>query len=296
MGRIAARFERCLSEGRTALVTFLMAGDPDPLLSTEILRSLPEAGADIIELGIPFSDPIGDGVAIQNAARRALKAGTTLRKTLGIVREFRVRDDETPIVLMGYYNSICAYGLNFVTDAKAAGVDALLIFDLPPEQDPELCMPALGAGLDWIRVITPTTDERRLPKLLTNSGGFLYYISVNGVTGGLAPDFEKVRRSVCELRNSTSLPIAVGFGIKTAEQIRTVGDFADAAIVGSALAECIESSLYDGYGTTDTLPRVKKLVASLASRAPRKVVPRIPEFLEVASAAAIQSVATCCSV
>ena len=268
MTRIRARFEQCFRDGRTALVTFVMAGDPDPSTSSEILRSLPAAGADIIELGIPFSDPIGDGVSIQNAAARALKAGTTLRRTIQIVREFRETDSETPLVLMGYYNSICAYGAEFVHDAKEAGIDALMIIDLPPEEDQELCLPALAAGLEWIRFVTPTTDERRLPKVLENSCGFLYYVSVNGVSGSSAPDFEKVRQSVARVRESTSLPIAVGFGIKTPESVAVVGTFADAAVVGSAITECIESSLDgDGRGTEETIVLVTKLVASLAKGA-----------------------------
>jgi len=271
MTRIGARFEQCLRDGRTALVTFVMAGDPDPSTASEILRSLPAAGADLIELGIPCSDPIGDGVSIQKAAARALKAGMTLRKTIQIVRQFRETDNETPLVLMGYYNSIWAYGAGFVEDAREAGVDALMIVDLPPEEDPELCLPALAAGLDWIRFITPTTNEGRLPKVLHNSCGFLYYVSVNGVSGASAPDLEKVSQGVARVRKSTSLPIAVGFGIRTPETVAAVGEFADAAVVGSAITECIESSLSgDGGGTEQTVTRVTKLVASLADGARRK--------------------------
>ncbi len=278
MNRIGARFKKCFGENRAALVTFVMAGDPNPEASIEIMRCLPAAGADIIELGIPFSDPIGDGTSVQNAAFRSLKAGTTLHTTLHIVREFRKTDSETPVVLMGYFNPICAYGVEFVNDAKAAGVDGLMIVDMPPEQDPELCDPAQAAGLDWIRFVTPTTDERRLPAVLHKSCGFLYYVSVNGVSGSAPPDFEKVKRNVAEVRKSSSLPIAVGFGIKSAETASIVGAFSDAVVVGSALAECIGASLDDtGRETERTVPKVEALVASLARGVRTRSRPRIPE-------------------
>ena len=217
--RIDRRFAALKAEGRPALVTFMTAGDPDPATTLALLKALPAAGADVIELGMPFSDPMADGPAIQAAGLRALKGGQTMAKTLDLVRAFRKSDDATPIVLMGYYNPIYVRGsAAFVAEAKAAGVDGLIIVDLPPEADDELCIPALEAGLNFIRLATPTTDDKRLPTVLTNTSGFVYYVSINGITGSAAPDASRVAESVARIKRHTHLPVAVGFGVKTAEQ------------------------------------------------------------------------------
>src|SRR3984885_12115398 len=221
--RIDRRFAALKQEGRAALVTFTMAGDPDYATSVAILKALPKAGADIIELGMPFTDPMADGPAIQAAGLRALKAGQNMKKTLAAVREFRAGDDATPIVLMGYYNPIYIYGVaRFLVDAKAAGVDGLIVVDLPPEEDEELCLPALKAGLNFIRLATPTTDDKRLPAVLANTSGFVYYVSITGITGMAAPDTGKVAGAVARIKRHTTLPVAVGFGVKTAEQARAI--------------------------------------------------------------------------
>jgi len=234
--RIDKRFAALKKEGRAALVTFIMAGDPEYDTSLAIAKALPKAGADIIELGMPFTDPMADGPAIQAAGLRALKAGQRMTRTLSLVRDFRKDDDQTPVILMGYYNPIYIYGNErFLADAKAAGVDGLIIVDLPPEEDDELCLPALKAGLNFIRLATPTTDDKRLPKVLTNTSGFVYYVSVTGVTGTAAPDTSKVTGAVARIKRHTRLPVAVGFGVKTAEQARAIAEGADGVVVGSAL-------------------------------------------------------------
>src|SRR5450432_126595 len=234
--RIDTRFAELRKQGRSAFIAFLMAGDPDPATSLEIIKALPKAGADIIEIGMPFTDPMADGPAIQAAGLRALNAGQTLRKTLAMVREFRKGDDATPIVLMGYYNPIYIYGVDkFLVDAKSAGVDGLIVVDLPPEEDDELCLPTLKAGLNFIRLATPTTDDKRLPAVLNNTSGFVYYVSITGITGSAAPDTAKVNAAVARIKHHTKLPVAVGFGVKTAEQARAIASGADGVVVGSAL-------------------------------------------------------------
>ena len=246
--RLEARFAALRAEGRGGLVTFTTAGDPDFETALEILQGLPAAGADVIELGMPFSDPMADGPAIQASSLRALKAGMTLAKTLELVRRFRAGDQATPVILMGYYNPIYSYGnARFLADAVAAGVDGLIIVDLPPEEDAELCRPALEAGLHWIRLATPTTDDARLPTVLSNTSGFVYYVSIMGITGTRSATAEAVQGAVARLKRHTDLPVAVGFGIKTPEQAAEVARAADAAVVGSALVERIKGAL-DGEG------------------------------------------------
>jgi tryptophan synthase alpha chain len=214
--RIEARFEQCRQEGRAALVTYVMAGDPDPETSLEILKSLPAAGADIVEFGLPFTDPMADGPAIQAAGLRALKGGQDLAGTLALIRRFRAGDQTTPVILMGYYNPIYVYGVErFLADAREAGVDGLIVVDLPPEEDEELCLPALRAGLAFIRLATPTTDDRRLPAVLANTAGFVYYVSITGITGAATPDFGKVATAVERIKRHTPLPVVVGFGVKS---------------------------------------------------------------------------------
>ena len=269
-----SRLENCFAalkqQNRPALVSYLTAGDPDAETSRRLLHGLPKAGVDIIELGMPFSDPMADGPAIQKAALRALNNGQTQAKTLEMVRRFRTEDSTTPIVLMGYYNPIYCYGVErFLTDAAKAGVDGLIVVDLPPEHDEELCQPAAQHGIDFIRLATPTTDAKRLPKVLANASGFIYYVSVAGVTGGSAPTPERLESAVAGLREHTELPIAVGFGIRTAEQAATIGRFSDAVVVGSALVDCIENA-----NTPDeAVERVHGLVGELAEsvRACREV-------------------------
>ena len=264
--RIDTRFAALKAEGRPALVTFITAGDPDMATSLEVLKALPEAGADVIELGMPFSDPMADGPAIQLAGQRALRGGQTLVKTLDMVRAFRKGDDSTPIVLMGYYNPIYSYGNErFLADAKEAGVDGLIIVDLPPEADDELCLPAIDAGLNFIRLAAPTTDDRRLPRVLENTSGFVYYVSITGITGSASPDPAKVAASVARIKAKTDLPVAVGFGVRTAEQARAIGEAADGVVVGSALVGAIADTL-DGEGkaTSATVGAVTGLVRELA--------------------------------
>jgi tryptophan synthase alpha chain len=264
--RIDHRFAELKSAGRAALVTFLTAGDPDPATSLAILRALPAAGADVIELGMPFTDPMADGPAIQMSSQRALKAGQTLKQTLAMVRDFRRDDAATPIVLMGYYNPIYIYGVDrFLADAKAAGVDGLIVVDLPPEEDEELCLPALKAGLNFIRLATPTTDDKRLPAVLANTSGFVYYVSITGITGAAAPDPGKVGEAVARIKRHTRLPVAVGFGVRTAEQAAAIASGADGVVVGSALVSALKASLDGGdKATAKTVTSVVNLVAELA--------------------------------
>jgi tryptophan synthase alpha chain len=265
-GRIDRRFAELRKDGRAALVTFTMAGDPDYATSVAILKALPKAGADMIELGMPFTDPMADGPAVQAAGSRALRAGQTLKKTLATVREVRAGDDATPIVLMGYYNPIYIYGVDrFLADAKAAGVDGLIVVDLPPEEDSELCLPAMKAGLNFIRLATPTTDDKRLPAVLTNTSGFVYYVSITGITGAAAPDTGKVASAVARIKRHTKLPVCVGFGVRTAEHARAIAEGADGVVVGSALVDAVRQSLGpDGKPTAKTVTAVTDLVRALA--------------------------------
>jgi len=264
--RIEARFAELKKQGRSAFITFVMAGDPDPITSLEIIKALPGAGSDLIEVGMPFTDPMADGPSIQAAGLRALKAGMTLKKTLAVVREFRKGDDATPLVLMGYYNPIYIYGVDqFLVDAKAAGVDGLIVVDLPPEEDSELCLPAMKAGLNFIRLATPTTDDRRLPAVLANTSGFVYYVSVTGITGSAGADSAAVAQAVARIKRHTKLPICVGFGIRTPEAARAIAANADGAVVGSALVEALRRSLdADGKAGAKTVDAVAGLAASLA--------------------------------
>src|ERR687889_1072731 len=242
--RIESTFARCRAEGRAALVTYVMAGDPDPATSLAILKGLPQAGADIVEFGLPFTDPMADGPSIQAAGLRALKSGQTTAKTLDLVRQFRKEDADTPVILMGYFNPIYIYGVErFLDDAKAAGVDGLIVVDLPPEEDDELCLPALGAGLNFIRLATPTTDDKRLPAVLANTSGFVYYVSIAGITGTATPDSGRVAAAVERIKRHTKLPVAVGFGVKTAEQARAIARGADGVVVGSALVDALRATL-----------------------------------------------------
>ncbi|MCB1519422.1 MAG: tryptophan synthase subunit alpha [Hyphomicrobiaceae bacterium] len=265
--RIDRRFAALKAEGRAGLVTFVTAGDPDIDTARKILAGLPAAGADIIELGMPFSDPMADGPAIQASSLRALKAGQKMGRTLEMVAEFRKSDDQTPIVLMGYYNPIYVYGSDrFVADAVTAGVDGLIVVDVPPEADDELCLPAVAAGLNFIRLATPTTDAKRLPKVLNNTSGFVYYVSITGITGAAAPDVNSVHRQIARIKESTALPVAVGFGVRSPEQARALAEVADAVVVGSAIVTEIEKSLdAEGRATSGTVPGVLDLVKSLAA-------------------------------
>jgi tryptophan synthase alpha chain len=264
--RIDARFAELAKEGRSAFVTYVMAGDPDPATSLDIVKALPKAGADIIELGIPFTDPMADGPSIQAAGLRALKGGMTLKKTLEMVRGFRADDNTTPLVLMGYYNPIYIYGVDkFLADAKAAGVDGLIIVDLPPEEDTELCIPAMKAGLNFIRLATPTTDDKRLPAVLANTAGFVYYVSITGITGAATPDFGKVATAVERIKRHTPLPVVVGFGVKSGAHAAAVAEGADGVVVGSALIDALKNTL-DGQdrATAGTIEAVTKLVKELS--------------------------------
>lgn len=263
--RISRRFAAVAAQGRPALVTFVMAGDPDFDTALSIVSALPAAGADVIEIGMPFSDPMADGPAIQAAGLRALHGGQTLPKTIELVRRFRATDSETPIVLMGYYNPIYVYGPErFLADAKAAGVDGLIVVDLPPEADDELCTPALAAGLNFIRLATPTTDDHRLPRVLANTSGFVYYVSITGITGAAKPDAARVAEAVGRIKRHTSLPVAVGFGVRDAETAREIGRNADGVVVGSAIVQAIAGSLVDGKAGPATVAAVTTLVADLA--------------------------------
>jgi tryptophan synthase alpha chain len=264
--RIEARFAQLKAQGRAGLVTFVTAGDPDPATSARLLKGLPAAGADLIELGMPFSDPMADGPAIQASSQRALKAGMTLSATLEQVRGFRAEDPDTPVILMGYYNPIYSYGVDaFLRDATGAGVDGLIIVDLPPEEDEELCLPTIGVGIHWIRLATPTTDDERLPVVLTNTSGFLYYVSIMGITGTRSASREAIREAMARLKAHTDLPVAVGFGIKTGDQAREVALHADAAVVGSALVDRVRDNLdADGRPQKGLVEDVLSLVKSLS--------------------------------
>jgi tryptophan synthase alpha chain len=267
MTRIDRRFAALKEEGRAGLVTFITAGDPDYDTSLALLKSLPRAGADIIELGMPFSDPMADGPAIQASSQRALKAGQTMKKTLAMVKAFREQDKTTPIVLMGYYNPIYVYPVApFLKDAATAGVDGLIVVDMPPEEDEELRPAASKAGLNFIRLATPTTDAKRLPAVLANSSGFVYYVSIAGITGTAAPDVSKVGAHVARIKAQTDLPIAVGFGVKTKEQVISLARAADAVVVGSALVSAVAQSLDQaGKASKATASSVLSLVEQLAS-------------------------------
>jgi tryptophan synthase alpha chain len=264
--RIDRRFAALRKEGRAAFVAFVMAGDPDYDSSLAILKALPQAGADVIELGMPFTDPMADGPAVQAAGLRALNGGQDMKRTLALVRSFRRGDDGTPIVLMGYYNPIYVYGVErFLADAGSAGVDGLILVDLPPEEDEELCLPALKAGFNFIRLATPTTDDRRLPAVLANTSGFVYYVSITGITGAAAPDTTKVAAAVKRIKRHTALPVCVGFGVRTAEQARAIAQSADGVVVGTALVEAVRKSLgLDGRATPASVLAVADLVRALA--------------------------------
>ena len=270
--RIDVRFAELRKQNRPALVTFISAGDPDLATSEKILAGLPQAGADVIELGMPFSDPMADGPAIQASSQRALKAGQTMIKTLEMVRRFRQSDSDTPIVLMGYYNPIYVYGnARFVDEAKAAGVDGLIVVDVPPEADDELCLPAVHAGLNFIRLATPTTDAKRLPAVLKNTSGFVYYVSITGITGAATPVANDVHNQVKRIKGQTDLPVVVGFGVKTGDQAKAIAKGADGVVVGSALVSAIEKSLNsDGKATAATAKAVLEMVENLSAalRAP----------------------------
>ncbi|MBW3099098.1 tryptophan synthase subunit alpha [Pseudohoeflea coraliihabitans] len=264
--RIDSRFATLKAEGRPALVTYVMGGDPDFDTSLEILKALPDAGADVIELGMPFSDPMADGPAIQMAGRRALKQGQSLARTLELARRFRESDDETPIVLMGYYNPIYIYGVTrFLADAKSAGIDGLLVVDLPPEMDEELCLPALEAGVNFIRLATPTTDDKRLPAVLKNTSGFVYYVSMTGITGSAISDTSKVNEAVKRIKSHTDLPVCVGFGVQSAAQAQAIGQSADGVVVGTAIVRAMAASLdAEDSPTAGTVTAVRALVSELA--------------------------------
>ena len=264
--RMDKRFADLKDEGRAGLVTFTMAGDPDYAVSLALTKALPKAGADVIELGMPFTDPMADGPAIQAAGLRALGSGQNMVKTLALVKAFREEDNHTPVVLMGYFNPIYIYGVEkFLTDAKAAGVDGLIVVDLPPEEDDELCIPALKADLNFIRLATPTTDDKRLPMVLQNTSGFVYYVSITGITGAAVPDAGKVGQAVARIKRHTGLPVCVGFGVRNAETAAGIARHADGVVVGTALVNAVKESL-DGNGkaTARTVPAVTDLVAQIA--------------------------------
>lgn len=278
ISRIDSRFQRLAAERRSALVTYIMAGDPDPSTSLDILKALPAAGADVIELGMPFTDPMADGPAVQAAGLRALKAGQTLRATLKMAAAFRAGDGETPLVLMGYFNPIYVYGVEpFLRDALRAGVDGLIVVDCPPEEDQELCEPARKAGLAFIRLATPTTDDVRLPAVLMNAGGFVYYVSITGVTGAATPETASVAQSIARIKRHTRLPVAVGFGVKDASSAAAMAATADGVAVGSAIVEALRRSLAGGAATPATVPAVIGLVEDLA-RACRGGKSALPSF------------------
>jgi tryptophan synthase alpha chain len=264
--RIDRRFAALKKEGRKALVTFVTAGDPDYASSEKILLGLPAAGADLIELGMPFSDPMADGPAIQASSLRSLKAGHKMHRTLDLVRSFRAHDQDTPLILFGYYNPVYVYPREaFLDDAKAAGADGLIIVDVPPEADEELCLPAIARGLNFIRLATPTTDDTRLPAVLANTSGFLYYVSITGITGTAEPDVVAVHSHIARIKKSTQLPIAVGFGVKTPQQAKAIAAGADGVVVGSALVNAVRESLGPkGESTGKTVPKVLDLVKSLS--------------------------------
>lgn len=264
--RIDRRFAALAAENRAALVTYLMAGDPDPATSLEVFHAMAKAGADVLEIGMAFTDPMADGPSIQAAGLRALRAGMTLKKTLALVADFRKTDNDTPIVLMGYYNPIYVMGVDkFLTAAQEAGVDGLIVVDLPPEEDDELCLPALKAGLNFIRLATPTTDDRRLPSVLNNTSGFVYYVSLTGITGAAIADYGKVGAAVARIKGHTALPVAVGFGVKTADNARQIAGQADGVVVGTALVDALKKSLdADNKATAGTVEAVASLVRELS--------------------------------
>lgn len=264
--RIERRFAELKAANRAALVTFVTAGDPDYDLSLDLVRRLPEAGADLIELGMPFTDPMADGPAIQASSLRALKNGMTLKRTLKLVADFRAGNQATPIILMGYYNPVYSYGVApFLKDAKSAGVDGLIVVDLPPEEDEELCIPALKGGLNFIRLATPTTDDHRLPTVLRNTSGFVYYVSIAGITGTRSAASGDVSAAVARLKRHTKLPVCVGFGIKTAEQAQAIAKAADGAVVGSALVSTIAQHVKpDGSASRQAVEDTLALVRALA--------------------------------
>ncbi|CAH1658442.1 tryptophan synthase subunit alpha [Chelatococcus asaccharovorans] len=267
MSRIDAKFAAVKAEGRAALVTFVTAGDPDHDTSLSLIKALPGAGADLIEIGMPFTDPMADGPAIQLSSQRALKGGQTLAKTLAMVAAFREANSDTPVILMGYYNPIYIYGVpRFLADAKAAGVDGLIVVDLPPEEDAELCLPALEAGIAFIRLATPTTNDKRLPAVLAHTSGFVYYVSINGITGSATPDFAEVGVAVDRIKAHTHLPVVVGFGVKSRAHAAEVAKVADGVVVGSALVDAVRRSLAaDGRAGTGTVESVVGLVKELAA-------------------------------
>lgn len=262
MTRIDDTFARLKSEGKKAFVAYVMAGDPDEAASLELVKGLPGAGVDIIELGMPFTDPMADGPTIQAAGQRALEGGMTMDRVLSMVRSFRTGDDRTPIVLMGYYNPIYSRGVDrFLSEAKEAGIDGLIVVDLPPEEDSELCLPAQAAGLNFIRLATPTTDDKRLPKVLQNTSGFVYYVSITGITGAAAAQATDVGPEVARIKRSTDLPVIVGFGITTPEAARTIAGVADGCVVGSAIVKDIG----EGRPAAEVLAKVKALAAGAHS-------------------------------
>ncbi|WP_105426390.1 tryptophan synthase subunit alpha [Neorhizobium tomejilense] len=265
--RMDKRFAALKAEGRPALITYIMGGDPDFETSLGIMKALPDAGADLIELGMPFSDPMADGPAVQMAGQRALKDGQTLAKTLELASRFREGDTETPIVMMGYYNPIYVYGVErFLDDVIASGIDGLIVVDLPPEMDDELCIPALAKGVNFIRLATPTTDDKRLPAVLKNTSGFVYYVSMNGITGSALPDPSLIGGAVKRIKGHTALPVCVGFGVKTADHAKAIGAAADGVVVGSAIVSQIAGSLTkDGKAGPDTVAAVATLVRGLAT-------------------------------
>ncbi|MGB0343485.1 MAG: tryptophan synthase subunit alpha [Parvibaculales bacterium] len=265
--RLEQRFAALAKAGRKAFIAFITAGDPDLAMSEKLLAGLPEAGADIIELGMPFTDPMADGPSIQASSQRALAAGQTMTATLDMVRRFRRSDDTTPIVLMGYYNPVYIYGAEkFVADARAAGVDGLIIVDLPPEEDEELCLPAIRGGLNFIRLATPTTDDARLPEVLKNTSGFVYYVSIAGITGSAAPQKAAVAANVARIKGQTDLPVCVGFGIRTPEQAQDIAGQADGVVVGSALVDALAENLDEkGNASQDAISHVLALAAQLAA-------------------------------
>ncbi|GHC66919.1 tryptophan synthase subunit alpha [Limoniibacter endophyticus] len=264
--RIDRRMAKLKEEGRPALVTYFMGGDPDYETSLRIMKALPKAGSDVIELGMPFSDPMADGPAIQAAGLRALKGGQTLARTMQMASDFRKQDDETPIILMGYYNPIFVYGVErFLEDAIKAGIDGLIVVDLPSEMDKELCIPAMNAGMNFIRLATPTTDDKRMPKVLQNTSGFVYYVSMTGITGSALPDTSRIGAAVARIKSHTDLPVCVGFGVKTAEQARVIGASADGVVVGTAIVNAVANVLdKNGKMTADPAEAVATLVSGLS--------------------------------
>ncbi|MGV6838609.1 MAG: tryptophan synthase subunit alpha [Planktomarina sp.] len=258
MSRIEQKFADLKADGKKAFVAYIMAGDPNEDLCLEVMKGMPAAGVDVIELGVPFTDPMADGETIQLAGQRALENGMTLQKTLDMAKAFRATDDTTPIVMMGYYNPIYSRGVDkFLADAKDAGIDGLIVVDLPPEEDSELCIPAQAAGLNFIRLATPTTDEKRLPKVLQNTSGFVYYVSITGITGAAAPKPIDVAPEVNRIKAATDLPVIVGFGIRTPDMAKGIAEIADGAVVGSAIV----GEMAAGKSAAEVLEMVAGLAA-----------------------------------